>query len=103
MPDERISFNDFCEHPFIYGMPSIKPSLNLSDLECLTEDIEELTKEEALDFSETVILIAEKVEYPFLLHMRACMLLKPYLYDKVCVEFFQKNFKEASEHKNKND
>lgn len=102
-PDDRISFNELCDHPFILGMPSIKPSIKLQEIEFFSNETEDFNKEEALDFSEVVIQIAKNLDSPFLLYMKACMVLKPHLDDRLCSEFFQVNFEEASKCKNKTD
>ena len=103
-PDQRINFNDFCDHPFILGMPCIKAAITINDIECLSEDNLDISRDEALDFAEVAIQIATNVSYPFLIHMKACMLLKPYLRDdNACAILFQANFEEANKYKNKTD
>ena len=95
-PDERINFQDLCEHPFVLGMPNVKPVLEINNISSLKEESLDFTKEEVLDFSEVIVNLSDRIDSPFLLHMKACMLLKSYLDDKNCVEFFKLNFEEAN-------
>ena len=98
-PDDRINFQDLCDHPFVLGMPNMNPILEINNVISLSQESLDFTKEEVLDFSEAIVKLSDRIDFPFLLHMKACMLLKPHLDDKNCMEFFKLNFEEANKHK----
>ncbi|CAG9321694.1 unnamed protein product [Blepharisma stoltei] len=102
-PKERMDFETMCDHPFILGRPSIKPIIDLHGIQCMSEDFELSTKEDALDISEVLFNLAKDTPHPFLFYMKACTLLEPYLEDQVCASIFKVNFDEAKRCKNKTD
>jgi serine/threonine protein kinase len=102
-PQHRIRFNEFCDHPFVNGVPSIRSIAGLIDG---PEDRrpDDLTKAEAIAFSEIVIQNQKTIDYPFILHMKACMLLIPYLKnDDNCAHQFVDSYEEACRLKNQSD
>jgi serine/threonine protein kinase len=94
-PEERISFEEICQHQFILGMPSIKGIVYLNGIQCLSDNPSVLTAEDALELAAVVQKTAEYCLHPFLLYMKACVCLKPYLYNEKCKQAFQKTFQKA--------
>ena len=83
-PDERMSFEEMCQHPLILGRQSVVGIVDLSGVQCLNEDLTVLTAEDALDLAQAIRYSAECSKHPFLLYMKACISLKPYLNNEKC-------------------
>ena len=94
-PDERISFEEMCEHQFILGMPSIKAIVDLTGIQCLSEDLTNLTAEDAIELAQVILKVADLSAHPFLLYMKACMCLKPYPNNEKCKEYMKIVFNKA--------
>ena len=94
-PDERINFEEMCEHQFIEGMPSIKGIISLSGIQCLSDELKMLTVEDVLELAEVIQKVAESSLHPFLLFMKACISLKHYLAEERCKEKFKIVFDKA--------
>ena len=107
-PAKRICFDDFCEHPFVTGLPKVRANVNLRGFDCLIEeDMDEcvdVTRKDALKFSKAVRNVAHLVSCPFILHVKACMLLKGFLSsdekDRCKLQFIE-NYAEAQKFRNK--
>jgi serine/threonine-protein kinase ULK/ATG1 len=107
-PADRIKFDQFCEHPFVTGLPKIRPVVSLKGIDCLIDDdlydCVDLTREDALKFSKAVQNVAYLVSCPFILHVKACMLLKAFLVNDekdLCKIQFIANFDQAQKFRNK--
>lgn len=102
-PDQRISFPDMCKHEFILGMKNVESIVDLSDLQCLEDDLTIVSSADALELASAIRKIAESSTHPFLLYMKACISLKPYLSYPECNEMFRLMFKKAQKYFDKTD
>lgn len=98
-----MDFEEMCDHPFILGRANVKTIIDLHGIQCMSDDFELPTKEDALDTAEVLFNLGKEVLHPFLFYMKACCLLKPYLDDHLCASIFKVNFEEARKCKNKTD
>ena len=97
-PQNRISFEELCEHRFISG--EVSPII---ELESLYQKFEPSSKEEALETADVLYHLAKEVPHPFLFYLKNCMLLESFLDDSQCARAFKLNFAEAKKTKNKTD
>lgn len=94
-PEERISFIDMCKHEFILGMRNVESIVNLSNLQCLEDDLTIISSNDALELATAILKTADSSSHPFLLYMKACISLKPFLSSPECQEAFKLTFKKA--------
>lgn len=106
-PRKRISFENFCEHSFVTGLPRVRPIVDLQGISCLieaeNEENFEVSREDALKFSKTVMKIGKSISSSFILHVKSCMLLRPYLVNddrELCKIQFCKHYEEAKKCRN---
>ena len=106
-PRKRISFEDFCEHSFVTGLSKIRPIVDLMGISCLIE-VEnalnvDVTREDALKFSKAVMSLPRSTNCFFILHVKACMLLRTFLMNdemELCKIEFSKHYEEAKKCRN---
>jgi serine/threonine protein kinase len=98
-PNNRINFEEFCNHELVTGIPTLA-EFNDCSLPCFEMFPKMCEEKEALEFAETVIKVEEIVRYPFVLYMKACELLRPFLYNEVCKQHFKHQYESARKLKN---
>ncbi|OMJ75157.1 hypothetical protein SteCoe_25778 [Stentor coeruleus] len=99
--NERIDFEHLCQHPFVTGPPLAR----IADEHLNNTVIHSVFQKQcdmALDFSDVVIMNSESANNQFVLHMKACELLKPCIKNQSCAIHFCQNFAKASRYKNSN-
>lgn len=106
-PRKRISFENFCEHSFVTGLPRVRPIVDLQGMSCLieaeNEESFEVSREDALKFSKTVMKIGKNISSSFIMHVKSCMILRPYLVNddrELCKIQFCKHYEEARKCRN---
>jgi serine/threonine protein kinase len=93
--EERIGFDEMCEHEFVLGRPSIKTIVDMGGIMCLDEELVLLTAEDAAELANAISKTAEYSSHPFLMYMKACIALKPWTGSKKCSEMFRRMFEKA--------
>ncbi|OMJ67274.1 hypothetical protein SteCoe_35612 [Stentor coeruleus] len=99
-PNNRINFEEFCNHELVTGIPTLA-EFNDYSLPCFEVYPQICEEKEALEFADTVIQVEKLVRYPFILYMKACELLRPFLYNEICKRHFKLQYESAKKDKNR--
>lgn len=96
-PNKRLGLKGVIHHGFVYGYCQIEPIINRTRSLTIPDDYQLLTCEEAQGASEVLMSLAKDIPHPFLFHLKAMILLSPFIHEESCTEWFRMHYEASKE------